>query len=995
MSTGIWLSNRHRDSSPTFKSLVRVVSFILLINLFFLPLFFVFTHISFRSIEADNARRMLQNGRDVITQEVQSIGRTTQDYSNWDYTYEYVQTRDPAYIDQNFHLEGLKNLKINLVIIAGVDGQVIFSKCVDFVGYEARTVDFDAPALLKQYPQFVTDMKPEGEGRQGLVVLGQRLFLVNAHPILTSQFMGPSRGTLILGRFLDTAEDGDLSKSAHMTILTNSLENPLDSDELQLANYALTGDGSLPKHSLRPAACAICHTIPHAAAGQSVAPASFVYPVKTGLLGAYTLLSDLHHRPVAILAVQVPRDIEQLETNYTNLFLLSFEGLLFLIGIVGAVVLRMSFLNQAARNREYQLLRAVVDNVPEQIYAHDIYGRYLLNNARDAQMMGVENPEELLGKTDFDYYPPDMAKMFFEGEQRVIHTGEPMVDVEGVMTRADGKQQWILTTKTPMRDERGEVTGTVGVSRDITERKKHEREMEVIVLMSRALRSAENSSRLLAMIYNHVIELLHADFGTLELIDPASGEAEVVFSYGIEPSIQGLRIPADQGLNSYIRASNSPYAENDIQNNPMALNMDIYSGCTSVAGAPMIAEEELIGFLWMGRKSAILEDEVRLLASMADIAASSIRRMRLHELTVKRLKQLTSLRQIDTSINNTKDIGITLQVLMDQTCTQLQADATEILLYNPDLDQLECQCGQGFHTRLFDHHILKLDEGPAGWAARTKKLVRLPDLAALGEDHKLFLAASQEGFQTYFSVPLLVNDQVKGVMEVFFRKAFTPDDDWVNFLETLSGQAAIAVEQVQLFEGLQQSNEDIKLAYEETIEGWVRALDLRDKETEGHSMRVTHLCVKLAAELGISGEALTHIRRGALLHDIGKVGVPDHILLKPGKLTDEEWTIMRKHPENARAMLTPIRYLHPALNIPYCHHEKWDGTGYPEGLQGEAIPLAARIFAIVDVWDALSNDRPYRAAWPKERVVDYLREQSGKHFDPRIADTFLQLLAAM
>jgi HD-GYP domain-containing protein (c-di-GMP phosphodiesterase class II) len=227
---------------------------------------------------------------------------------------------------------------------------------------------------------------------------------------------------------------------------------------------------------------------------------------------------------------------------------------------------------------------------------------------------------------------------------------------------------------------------------------------------------------------------------------------------------------------------------------------------------------------------------------------------------------------------------------------------------------------------------------------------------------------------------------------VFFRKEFTPDIDWVNYMETLAGQAAIAIEQVQLFDGLQHTNHELIQAYNETIEGWVRALDLRDEETEGHSLRVTQLCLDLSVALGIQGDELTHIRRGALLHDIGKVGVPDNVLLKPGKLTDEEWVIMRKHPQFAFDMLFPIEYLRPALSIPYSHHEKWDGTGYPDQLKGEEIPFAARIFSVVDVWDVLSSDRPYRKAWAKSEVLKYIKDQAGIQFDPKVIEVFLQII---
>jgi putative two-component system response regulator len=190
---------------------------------------------------------------------------------------------------------------------------------------------------------------------------------------------------------------------------------------------------------------------------------------------------------------------------------------------------------------------------------------------------------------------------------------------------------------------------------------------------------------------------------------------------------------------------------------------------------------------------------------------------------------------------------------------------------------------------------------------------------------------------------------------------------------------------------LQDAYHELREAYDETMEGWVHALDLRDHETEGHTRRVTDLTLQLARELGVGQEQLIHVRRGALLHDIGKIGVPDAILRKPGPLTEEEQQVMRQHPAHAYEMLQSIEFLQPALDIPYCHHERWDGEGFPQGLAGEDIPLAARIFAVVDVWDALSNDRPYRQAWPLDRVREHLRSLAGTHLDPRIVEVFLAM----
>ena len=248
------------------------------------------------------------------------------------------------------------------------------------------------------------------------------------------------------------------------------------------------------------------------------------------------------------------------------------------------------------------------------------------------------------------------------------------------------------------------------------------------------------------------------------------------------------------------------------------------------------------------------------------------------------------------------------------------------------------------------------------------------------------------GFISGYAVPLLSKGQVSGALEVFHHEALNPDDEWFNFLDTLAGQAAVAVEDLNLLESLRRSNIELTLAYNDTIEGWSRAMDLRDRETEGHTQRVMEMTMRLARQMGIGEEEIIHIQRGALLHDIGKMGVPDSVLLKPGALTSEEWVVMRKHPQLAYELLAPIKYLQPALDIPYCHHEKWDGTGYPRGLKGELIPFAARLFSVIDVWDALRSHRPYRSAWTHEQTVEFIRSMSGTQFDPQVVQVFLEMI---
>jgi putative nucleotidyltransferase with HDIG domain len=352
----------------------------------------------------------------------------------------------------------------------------------------------------------------------------------------------------------------------------------------------------------------------------------------------------------------------------------------------------------------------------------------------------------------------------------------------------------------------------------------------------------------------------------------------------------------------------------------------------------------------------------------------------------RQLERLAAMRAIDAAIVSSLDLNVTLNVILDQVAALLQIDAAAVLLSTAPGQALEYVAVRGIRREM-----LAPDSECAGFVAQHRRVLRLPgSVAGAPAAHAL----GGQGFVSYFGVPLLAKGRVAGVLEIFHRTALEPDQEWSEFLETLAGQAAIAIDHAALFESMQRANLDLTLAYDTTLEGWARALELRDKETEGHSQRVTAMTLRLARALGVSEPELAHIRRGALLHDIGKMGIPDSILLKPGPLTDAEWEVMRKHPTYAYELLAPIAYLRPSLEIPYAHHERWDGTGYPHGLKGEQIPIAARIFALVDVWDALSCDRPYRTAWPPEQVHAHLRSLAGSHFDPRIAAVFLDSVLA-
>ena len=374
------------------------------------------------------------------------------------------------------------------------------------------------------------------------------------------------------------------------------------------------------------------------------------------------------------------------------------------------------------------------------------------------------------------------------------------------------------------------------------------------------------------------------------------------------------------------------------------------------------------------------------------VIIQDITRYKTSEAKIQRqLDQMSALRAIDHAITSSVDLNLTLSVLLTKLINHLQIDAASILLWNAELKRLEYAAGLGFLTNALSHTKLRLGEGYAGIAAFEQRVIHKINLSNRDTDFLRSPSFGQEGFVSYYGIPLIAKGQVQGVLEIFKRSVLKPDSDWLRFLEMLGGQAAIAIDNASLFSNLQRSNTEITSAYDATIEGWSRALDMRDHATEEHTKKVVEKTIELATQLEIPGTELIHLRRGAALHDIGKMGIPDRILHKPGPLTEEEWDIMRQHPRYARDLLAPIEYLHPAMDIPCHHHERWDGSGYPSGLKGEEIPWSARLFAVVDVFDALTSDRPYRKAWPVQDALKHIKEQAGKLFDPKMTAAFLEL----
>jgi PAS domain S-box-containing protein len=600
--------------------------------------------------------------------------------------------------------------------------------------------------------------------------------------------------------------------------------------------------------------------------------------------------------------------------------------------------------------------RSYTESAPLGVFIVDQLGRYVEVNPAASEMLGYTE-SELLQLSIPDVLAPQALEAGMHQFQRVVEDGS--ATAEFLFRRKNGVQFWATVLAVRLSEDR-----FISYCQDITERK----------LAEETLRLSEEKHRTLVDEVND--GFYESDSaGILTFANPAMAR------------IYGFESPK-----ALVGRAFSDFLAPEI---PMGLGA-AYGSAVQTENAAKVIKGQIIRP--DGTRASIEIKPVMIIKADQIVGTRGVvrdvsERKLSDDKIQQQLEHLIALSEIERAIISSFDLRFSLSTLLTQVIAQLGVDAADVMLFNPVSQILDFSMGRGFRTQAFElGHPLHLGEGYAGRVALERTVVHVSDLAARNDNPRLARALKGEAFIDYYGVPLIAKGKVKGVLEIFHRTPLEPDRDWLYFLNTLADHAAIAIDNFTLFDDLQRSNSELMMAYDATIEGWSRALDLRDKETEGHTQRVTEMTVKLARAFDLSETELVQVRWGALLHDIGKMGVPDGILLKTGPLTDEEWVKMKKHPDFAYQMLAPIRYLRLALDIPYCHHEKWDGSGYPRGLKDDQIPLVARIFAVVDVWDALSSDRPYRAAWTEEKVREHVKAGSGSHFDPKVVEVFFRLM---
>lgn len=622
------------------------------------------------------------------------------------------------------------------------------------------------------------------------------------------------------------------------------------------------------------------------------------------------------------------------------------------------------------------------------ICIHDDNFQAIELNSAFAGMLGADDTESLLGlyPWDWDANFPDRGT-FLEAQQSLPELFETrwrrrdgnVIDVEISLAKINynGRQRYVTICS--------DISAQKAAQQQLVE---YSENLSWLVTLSTELRNAADRQGIFDMLVEHLNGIYRTSAVAIAMISDdrrrfiiraASGAWLQYWRHEFEINdFLGEEILDNTGVylsSDYSRQTNFP-------NHTMGLGPALFM--------PLATDGDPLGLLAVGRPegSEFSAQEINLLCSIGEIAGIAIHRVKLLEDIERRLKYREILRNINMAVAGSLDFGVVLQIALKAMIEQLEVSAAMLLEPNYPMKEL----------------VLIGSEGFGGEEERQAALARALDHSrqALELGRPVIMAGEQGATPAVDAkrdpcmqcIPLIAKGRARGVLCAFYGADKALDPEWSEVLGLLGKQLAIAMDNASLFNELQQEHEQLLHAYDATLEGWARALALREKETEEHSRAVVDLTLKVARHMGLRGDDLVALRRGALLHDIGKIAIPDSVLLKEGPLTEEEWQIMRKHPEYAHTLLAPVRYLREALDIPYSHHERWDGSGYPRGLKGEEIPLDARIFSVVDVYDALTRDRKYKKGWAEDEALSYIREKKGSEFDPVVVNAFLEVKAA-
>ncbi|MBW6471884.1 MAG: PAS domain S-box protein [Anaerolineaceae bacterium] len=673
------------------------------------------------------------------------------------------------------------------------------------------------------------------------------------------------------------------------------------------------------------------------------------------------LFGILNHVVMLLLMLTLP-----LETALRVLAEISFPVLL--IYPLATMLLGFLLVNRAQREKIYNDLQEREEQLSLAVQAANIgfFDRNLVTGETHLspewkRQLGFDEDE--IRHDDFEWeirLHPEDKEMTVNQINAVFESTENFYETTFRLKHKNGTYRWILSRSSIRRDESGKALQVIGCHVDITEQKEYELGL---MMNERRFRSLAESSQDVITLFDREYKIVYINQAGLEILG---------FE---EPEVNG-------------KSPGEIFSDNRLVRN---LEMDVYKAFQTESLVQRIAiwpqnvnnaNNHKIVFDWRLSPVFNSDGQVEWALGIARDISTIIETESALKKSEEKFRRIFETSGIGISItdlsgNFTAGNPAVLKTLGYEINEYTQLSITDIT--HPEDVQENMQMLEEYKSGTRDSFTIEKrvfrKDGSIVWGKLISTLVRdesgnpLYTIGMLEDITDRKLAEEKEK---------LVQLELKRLLD--------------NADQSRKAMLSVIEDQKITEEELKRLTNDLLVAYDSTLQGWSNALELREQETAGHSRRVVELTLKIARALGIEGENLAHIERGALLHDIGKMGIPDNILLKPGPLTEDEWVIMKKHPIYAYNLLSKIDFLEQAIDIPYSHHEHWDGSGYPQGLAGENIPLAARIFAIVDIWDALGSDRPYRPAWKKEDIMKYIQDISGKHLDPQIVSVFLNLM---
>jgi PAS domain S-box-containing protein/putative nucleotidyltransferase with HDIG domain len=602
----------------------------------------------------------------------------------------------------------------------------------------------------------------------------------------------------------------------------------------------------------------------------------------------------------------------------------------------------------------------------------EIWGQSRLSLYRDSKAF-IEN-----------IHPEDVENV--RNAQIALSNSNVPFDEEYRIIGKDGSIRWIWARSFPVYNDQDEVIRYAGIAEDITEIRNFRDKQKIINALSIALRPIIETSALIKELLNQIDRSIAQEAAAIVLTDSETQKNLVVCASGKFSELRGRKIDTNLGIVANAINKNQNFYQEKLPHGRIPEFEQFYLPVFLVS--PLSDGEQALGAIVIGHSKKFTAFEKEVIEEISSIAANAIRRsISLEKMNVS-IKRLELIHEIDKLLNNQNNINNCLEKIFSMVIGEIDLDFVNLY-----------QLGEDDHLKqLISYRDSKLslsENNTLSFRACYfyKGIQKGQEVYEYGLPANNFVYIENESQAPIWcwAVPIMSHSKVLGVLELINLSPFLPSQDWQQFVRTISGQLSILFENEMINSELQMAHTNLIAAYDKTLEGWAKALELRDHETENHSRRVTDLSVLLAKKLGFFECEVENLKHGALLHDIGKIGIPDKILLKPGPLDDSEWELMQKHPQVGYDLLKEIKYLASSLDIPLYHHEKWDGSGYPFGLSGDDIPLSARIFAVSDVWDALTSDRPYRKAWDEFRAFKFILDQSGKHFDPQVVRCFREL----